>query len=407
MSFPKSSVLLHRGARSDAWAATRSRIREVDEANSLYPQYFSKAKGAWLWDVDGNRYIDFILGYGPVVLGHADERVNAAVTKELEKGCCISPMWSVRQVELTELLLEVIPGAECAYLMRTGSDATAAAVRLARIYTGREKVLKWGYNGWHDWTAPRPAGVPEGTRANTLHFTYNDLASVHRAFEEHPRQIACVIMMPFELELPRSGFLNEVRELAHQHGALFILDEMRSGFRMAVGGAQEYFGLVADLSTFSKAMANGFPISAVVGRADILDGLGQTHMSSTYYANPAEMVAAITTISILRSTDSLVTIWMLSELFCEGMKALIKKHGAPAEMRGFAISPLLEFHDSDHGPAHQLKVRFYQETVRNGVLFHPNHQWYLSAAHTFEDIEGALKVCDRAFSVAMNSLGGS
>ncbi len=174
---------------------------------------------------------------------------------------------------------------------------------------------------------------------------------------------------------------------------------------MAVGGAQEYFGLVADLSTFSKAMANGFPISAVVGRADILQGLGQTHMSSTYYANPAEMVAAITTISILRSTDSLATVWRLSELFCEGMRSLLKKHRVPAEMRGFDISPLLEFQDNEGVPAQELKVRFFQQTVQNGVLFHPNHQWYLSAAHTVEDIEETLRVCDRAFSVAMTSLG--
>jgi len=382
----------------DAWAATRESILEVDASNVDYPQYFDRGSGAYVWDVDGNRYIDYVLGYGPVVLGHADPRVNKAVFEQLATGTCASPLWSPRQVELAELLTQVVPGAEQAYLMRTGSDATSAAVRLARIHTGRTKVAKWGYNGWHDWTAPRPAGVPASTRRETLTFRYNDIESLESLFAAYPDQIACVIMMPFELVRPQPGFLQAVADTAHRHGALFILDEMRSGFRMALGGAQEYFGLRPDLSTFSKAMSNGFPISAVVGRRDVLHGLSQTHMSSTFYGNPAEMAAALTTISILRDTDAIATLWRLGETLQKGLQDILMKWNVPAEVVGYPIAPFLQF-AADEPAARQMKITFFAETTRRGVLFHPNHQWFLSAAHTDDDVAETIDLCDKAFAV--------
>jgi glutamate-1-semialdehyde 2,1-aminomutase len=202
LQFPVSGELAERGRRTDAWAATREAILEVDAANSAYPQYVDRARGAYLWDADGNRYIDLIMGYGPVVLGHACPAVDKAVVAQLALGTCMSPMWNRRQVELAELLTEVIPGAEQVYLLRTGSDATTAAVRLARIHTGRDKVVRWGYNGWHDWAAPRPDGIPSATLANTLRFEFNDLSSLETVLAEHPDQVACVIMMSYEYEAP-------------------------------------------------------------------------------------------------------------------------------------------------------------------------------------------------------------
>ncbi|MFE1548782.1 aspartate aminotransferase family protein [Streptomyces sp. NPDC058718] len=386
--FTRSEEWARRGERSDAWAATRGDILADDQFTRGYPRYVSRARGAYLWDVDGNRYVDYILGYGPAILGHAHPEVTAAVTRELALGSCMSPLWSPRQVELTELLTSVIPGAEMAYLMKTGSDATSAAVRLARIHTGRSKVVRWGYNGWHDWTAPRPAGVPESTLADTLKFRYNDIDSLRAVFAEHPESVACVIMMPFEVEPPEPGFLAAVRDLAHAHGALFVLDEMRSGFRMALGGAQEFFGVRPDLSTFSKAMANGFPISAVVGREDVMRGLSETHMSSTFYGNPAEMAAALTTVPILRDTDALATVWRLGEALQTGLAKLVAESGLPAEVVGYAPAPFLRFADGHEA----LKLSFYEETTRRGILLHPNHQWFLSAAHTDEDVEFTLDV---------------
>lgn len=395
-----SAALTERARKTDAWAATRDDILEIDAANLTYPQYVARAEGAYLWDVDEKRYIDFVLGYGPVVVGHAHPEVNAAVVGELARGTCMSPLWSPRQVELTELLTSVIPGAEQAYLMRTGSDATAAAVRLARIFTGRSKVLKWGYNGWHDWTCPRPDGVPPAVQAETLYFRFNDRASVDEAYALHPDQIACVIMMTYEYERPDPGFLNYVKDVAHRNGSLFILDEMRSGFRIALGGAQQYFHVQADLSTFSKAMSNGYPISAIVGRRDVLDGLRRTHMSSTFYGNPAEMAAALTTISIIRDTNAPALLWELGEMFQSGLRKVVNETSLPAKVVGMPISPFLVFDDAES--ADLIKAAFYSGTLRCGVLLHPNHQWFLSTAHTSADIDHALSACADAATAAMS-----
>lgn len=385
---PRMNDLLARAARTDAWAATRFNVLEVDPANSQYPVYADHAEGAYVWDVDGNRYLDMVMGYGPVVLGHAEQRVTDAVVAQIGRGTCTSPMWSPRQVDLTELLVDVIPDAEMAYLLRTGSDATSAAIRLTRLYTGRTKIVKWGYNGWHDWTAPRTEGVPPSVLADTLHFDYNDLGGLEQIFASAGEQIACVIMMSYGLEEPAPGFFNGVREIAHRHGALFVLDEMRSGFRIALGGVQEHFGVRADLATFSKAMANGYAISAVVGRAEVMTQLGRTHMSSTFYGNAAEMAAAIQTISILRTEPVIPHLWELGKQLQQGLRSIVADSGLPATVRGLPISPFLEF----EADASETKSNFYRETMRGGVLFHPNHEWFMSAAHTTTDVDMALEV---------------
>ncbi|MBO3736639.1 aminotransferase class III-fold pyridoxal phosphate-dependent enzyme [Actinoplanes flavus] len=388
-----------RSVRTDARAATRGDILPpglVDETR--YPRYFSRAAGPYLWDLAGTRYVDFNLGYGPVVLGHADDRVIEAVTAELRNGNCIAPLWSCRQGELTELLVSLVPGAELAYLLKTGSDATSCAVRLCRIFTGREKVLRWGYNGWHDWAAGIPAGVPAATRADTLLFDYHDLSTLRDAFAQHRGQVACVLMMPFGDEAVPEGHLQEVRRIAHEHGALFVLDEMRSGFRLALAGVQGLLGVQADVSTFSKAMANGHPISAVVGRGDVLSCLGRTRISSTFYADPAPMAAALATIAILRDTDALQRLWKAGTAFQQSLSALVDRHGVPARVVGYPPMPFLRFTDPDPVRCQRLSAAFAAAAASGGVLLHPNHQWFVSAAHTREDIEFAVHACDQALA---------
>ncbi|MEU9281499.1 aminotransferase class III-fold pyridoxal phosphate-dependent enzyme [Streptomyces sp. NPDC048341] len=363
-----------------------------------YPRYFSRAAGPYLWDLDGRRYVDFTLGYGPVVLGHADERVTEAVLAELRNGNCIAPLWSRRQSELTDLLTSVVPGAEMAYLLKTGSDATSTAVRLSRIFTGCDKVIRWGYNGWHDWAAGIPAGISEGTRADTLLFEYSDLSTLRDAFARHPGQVACVLMMPFGDERAPEGHLQKIRDIAHEHGALFVLDEMRSGFRLGLSGAQGLLGVQADVSTFSKAMANGHPISAVVGRADVLSTLARTRISSTFYADPAPMAAALTTIRILRDTDAFERMWKVGSAFQDGLSALVDQHRVPARVVGYPPMPFLQFTHADPIIRERMSTAFAAEAAQHGVLLHPSHQWFLSAAHTGEDIEFALHGCNQALS---------
>jgi glutamate-1-semialdehyde aminotransferase len=382
----------------DARASTRGDIvRSPDSAKAIFPRYARRAKGSIVWDVDGNEYIDYLLGYGAIVLGHADDRVNRAVVRELELGSCFSPLWSERQVELAELLVSVVPGAERAYVLKTGSDATSAAVRLARIYTGRNGVVRWGYNGWHDWSSPSAAGIPAAVRELTFLFEYNDLDSLRSAFKRARGDIACIAMMPFELEPPKPGFLEGVKEIADENGALLVLDEMRSGFRLALGGAQEYWQVRADVAAFSKAMSNGYAISAIVGRADVLDCLSLTKISSTFYASAPEMAAALTTISILRDTDAIARIWELGERLQTGLREAIEESQIRATVLGLPPCPFLDFGVEDPARRASLETSFYSEVARQGILLHPSHHWYVSAAHTENQIDWTIDVCKDAF----------
>lgn len=403
--YAETDALTGRALRSDARAVTRGDILPGPAGQgTIFPRYVSRAQGPYVWDVDGNRYIDYLLGYGPIVLGHADERVDAAVVAELAKGTCTSPLWSPLQVELTELLVSVIPGGELAYLLKTGSDATTAAVRLARIFTGRSKVVRWGYNGWHDWSALDPDGVPPVTWAETFTFRYNDIESLRAIFARHPHEIACVVMMPYELDAPLPGFLQDVREVAHAHGALFVLDEMRSGFRIALGGAQEFFGVRADAATFSKAMSNGYAISAIVGREDVLRCLARTKISSAFYANAPEMAAALTTIAILRDSDALSRVEAAGRRLQEGLRALVAEFGVPAEIVGYPHAPFLRYLVGDAARKAFVETAFYAETTRRGVLFHPSHHWFVSAAHTEDDVDETLAACRHGFEAVSRHL---
>ena len=233
-----------------------------------YPIFVDRASGPYLWDVDGNRYLDFVLGYGSVILGHAHPCVAQAVGEELLQRGGNPTLPSLKQVELAEKLVSLCPGVDLVTFLKTGSDATSAATRLARAVTGRKYILRWGMNGWHDWCSNASAGILEDIKAYTLSLRYNDLEYAESLFRVYGDNIACVILMPYELEAPRLGFLEGLRKLCSSYGALFILDEIRSGFRMSMGGAQAYFGIAADLVTYGKALANGYAISALAGRRE-------------------------------------------------------------------------------------------------------------------------------------------
>jgi glutamate-1-semialdehyde aminotransferase len=387
-----------RGRRTDARASTRGDIlSDGPSGETRFPRYAARGLGAHVWDVDGHEYIDYLLGYGPIILGHAHPEVTAAVIAEIGEGNCFSPLWTTQQVALTERLTEIIPGAELALLLKTGSEATSAAVRLARVFTGRDKVVRWGYNGWHDWSVWQSAGVPRAVRENSIEFDFT-AAGLTRVLREHSGEVAAVVTMPFEFETTSAEHLQALVEIAHQHGALMIFDEMRSGFRMALGGAQEFFGVTADLATFSKAMANGFPISAVTGRRDVLECLQATKISSTFYAGSAEMAAALATIEILRSTNALATIWARGLQLQEGLRDLVAKWRVRANVAGYPPFPFLTF-DAEHPRRSEAIAAFYTESTLRGLLLHPDHQWFVSSAHTEADIDETLAAIDTAFGV--------
>ena len=227
-----------------------------------YPIFMQRAKGSHIWDVDGNEYVDWMMSYGPVILGHSYPRVDQAVIEEMKNGFLFN-LTPPMQLELAKKLIELIPCAEMVQFVATGSGATSAAVRIARAYTGREKIIRWGYHAWHDWAIGERPGILPKVMEDTLTFSYNDLDSLEAVLEKHKHNVACIIMMPLAVELPKPGFLEGVRDLADSYGAVLIFDEIRSWPRMSLGGAQEYYGVTPDMTTISKGIANGHSISAV------------------------------------------------------------------------------------------------------------------------------------------------
>jgi len=373
------------------------------ESPAEYPVFAERATGAFVHDIDGNRYMDFILGFGSVVLGHCNPDVDEAVIREIRMG--ISPsLLTRRQVELANLIIECIPGAEMVTFLRSGSDATSAAVRLARAVTGRQRVLRWGYQGWHDWCAPRPDGIPAETRALTARFEYNDLPGLEAAFRSSDGEVACVIMMPLEVDQPQQGYLHGVRDLCRHYGALFILDEVRSGFRLHLGGAQAHFSVRADLTVFSKAMANGYAISALAGPARLMRQINRISMSSVFFRSSDGMAAALATIQCLRDSDAISRLWRLGRRFQAGLQAAASDSGVPAVVVGLPPMPHLRFgyHLEQQNVCAMRKL--CEEMLKRGVLLHPNHHWFVCSAMTDEDIDTVAGQFRRAFQAIRQNI---
>ena len=293
------------------------------------PMFLAKGKGCRVWDVDGNEYIDYIQGLLPNILGYAHEEVNAAVAEQLAQGHSFSLPHPL-EVELAERLTRLIPCAQKVRFGKNGSDATSGAVRAARALTGRERIACCGYHGWQDWyigSTTRNAGVPEAVRALTHPFVYNDLGSLQKLLEEHRGEFAAVIMEPVNFWPPAAGFLEGVKKLAHEHGALLIFDEICSGFHFGLGGAQKRFGVTPDMACFGKAMGNGFPISCVVGRADVMKVFEDIFFSFTFGGEVASMAAAMKVLDVLETTDALARMDANGRVLQEGLNALAKEAG--------------------------------------------------------------------------------
>ena len=271
-----------------------------------YPIFFDHGRGGRVVDVDGNEYIDFLCAYGPIIIGYREDEIDDAVINQIKnKGFCFS-LTQEMQNTLVKKMRELIPCCEMAALVKTGSDATTIAIRVARGYTGKTKIARYGYHGWHDWCVEVKGGIPPKLYEDIYEFHYNDLDSLKAILEANKDDMAGIIITPIghpngaEVQMPKPGYLEAVRELANQYHCLLIFDEIRSGFRCSLGGAQKLFGVTPDLSTFGKAMANGYAIAALVGKEEYMQVLAdKVFLSSTFFPNSDGIVAAIKTIEIL------------------------------------------------------------------------------------------------------------
>ncbi len=372
------------------------------------PLFASRARGATIWDVDGNSYIDFINGLLPVILGYQYKAVDEAIKKQLQKGIVLS-LPSPLEAELAELLIKHIPSAEMVRFGKNGSDATSGAVRLARAVTGREHVAVCGYHGWHDWyiaSTTRNLGVPKSTRKLTHKFEYNNLASLEEIFHEHRNQVAAVIMEPMSYDEPKDNFLQKVKELTHKNGALLIFDEVITGFRFSLGGAQKLFGVTPDLAAFGKSMANGMPISALVGKRKYMEKVADIFYSFTQGGELLSIAAAIATIKGIERRKVIPYLWKLGGILQKSTNALIKQHGlqGTVEVKGKPVWQVFSIHEANGFSDLEIKSYIQQELLQRGFLWFGSHN--MSFAHTNADIKNLLTAYDEIFARLRSLLAG-
>jgi glutamate-1-semialdehyde 2,1-aminomutase len=353
------------------------------------PKYIQKGKGSHVWDVDGNEYIDFNSAIGPISLGYAYPAVDAAIEKQLKDGITFSLMHPL-EVELSELIQEIIPNAGAVKISKTGADVCSAAVRVARAFTKREKIFCCGYHGWHDWyigITSRNAGIPEAIQNMTYTFEYNDIESIKSALDG---SVAALILEPFIFEAPKPGFLKELAEVCKANGTLLIFDEMWTGFRIALGGAQEYFDVKPDLAVYSKACANGMPIALLTGRSDVMELFNSEVFSYTTFGGEAlSLAACIATINELRDKNVPQYLDEKGGLMKDGYNAIAIETGMDIYTRciGYNCRSMVTF-TPEAGNGLEVKTLMQQEMIKRGVLWAGFHNMCFS--HSDEDIAYTL-----------------
>lgn len=404
--YAKSRALLARAERViPLGSQTFSKSRVVYPANAA-PLFVTHGKGSHVWDVDGNEYVDFVNGLLPVILGYDDPDVTRAVIEQLARGVTFS-LATELEIELAELLCKIIPCAEQVRFGKNGSDATSAAIRISRAHTGRDRVAVCGYHGWQDWyigATTRNKGVPGAVGELTHKFPYNDLDALKRLLEAHRGEFAAVMMEPMNAEEPRVGYLQGVRDLAHEHGALFVLDEIITGFRYHLGGAQTLFEVTPDLATFGKSMGNGFPISAIVGRARYMAQMEEIFFSSTFGGEALSLAATLATIRKMQREPVHATLDATGTRVIEITRANIEKHGLGDAMAivGKPSWSLMQFKDARGASAAEVKSLCLQEIIARGILTAGSYN--ICYAHSEADLQALERAQDESFSIVAESL---
>lgn len=336
------------------------------------PHFLREGCGGRVRDIDGNEYIDLMAALLAVMLGYCDPDVDAAIRAQLERGISFS-LATELEAALAERLVAHIPCAEMVRFFKNGSDATAAAVRVARAVTGRERVIAIGYHGWQDWyvgATTRSKGVPAAVRRLTSRVGYNDLDGLRSAFERHPGEIAAVILEPVHAEEPVPGYLEGVRALAREQGAVLVFDEIITGCRLAAGGAQARYGVTPDLTCLGKALGNGMPLSALVGRRDLMREFEEIFVSGTFGGEALSLAAAIAVLDKIDREPVIETLWETGAAIGAAMRDSITTHGldgfariaGPAPMQGVA------FADHPNARADVIRTLYVTEMLANGVL---------------------------------------
>jgi glutamate-1-semialdehyde 2,1-aminomutase len=376
-----------------------------------WPAYYSKAKGCEVWDLDGKKYTDMsIMGVGSCILGYADAEVNAAVKKAVDNGS-MSTLNAPEEVELAELLTRIHPWADMARYARTGGEAMAIAARIARSHTGKDIIAFCGYHGWHDWYLATnlvrkdglkdhllagllPAGVPKGLRGTILPFHYNKIEELEAIARKAGKNLAAIVMEPVHNIEPMDNFLHNVRRIADKTGAMLIFDEITVGWKLTYGGAHLLYGVNPDIAVFSKAMSNGYPMAAIIGRRSVMEAAQGSFISSTYWTERIGPVAALATLKKMKRIDASKRIQKAGNAVRAGWTALAKKHGLSITLGG--VIPISSFAFQYGKDSQALKTLFVQEMLDRGFL--ATNMFFATCAHTDAHIKKYLRATDETFA---------
>ncbi len=384
--------------------------RPTRAALGVSPIYAERAKGCRIWDVDGNEYIDWTSAVGPVILGYADDVVDDAVRAQIARGAIYSIVQE-SAVELAEELVRIVPSAEMVRYCKGGGEACTIAVRIARGVTGRDKVLFCGYHGWHDWyqaanlgaerlaehlfNGIEPIGVPRSLEGTAMPFTYGDLEELEGLLQQHAGELACIIMEPMRSGEPPEGYLDGVRDLATRYGVVLIFDEVSSGWRVARGSAQEYVGVTPDMTVFAKAISNGYPMGAVVGKREFMEPASRMFISSAYWDDNIGIAASLACLRELERRDAVAHFNRIGALFKEQVNAAAAAAGLAAQCVGVAAHPSIRIEVDDPAEAAKVNALFIQENARRGVILATGFMF--NCSHGESEVERTAAVVEESF----------
>ncbi len=374
-----------------------------------FPQFFSRAEGAYIWDADGNRYLDYMCAYGPSLLGYRDERVEKAAQAQAALGDTLTGP-SPLMVDLAETLVAMVDHADWAMVCKNGTDATTMAMSSARAQTGKRVVLvaKGAYHGAAPWCTPIPAGTVAEDRAHVRTYAYNDAASLEAAVADAGDDLAAIFATPFrhdaftDQEAPDPAYARRARELCDQAGAMLIVDEVRAGFRLARGSSWSALGVRPDLSAWGKCFANGHPISALLGANSCREGAGSIYATGSFWLSAVPMAAAIETLRIIRESDYLEHMIRLGDRLRAGLDGTATKHGFTLRQTGPVQMPQIMFADD---PDFRVGYGWAEEMLARGIYVHPWHNMFLCAAMTDADLDLTIAAADDAFAALADRRG--
>ncbi|TSC87201.1 MAG: glutamate-1-semialdehyde 2,1-aminomutase [Parcubacteria group bacterium Gr01-1014_8] len=382
-----------------------------------WPAYYSKASGPYVWDLDGRRYMDVgSMAVGSCLLGYADKDVNKAVKEAVDRGS-MSTLNAPEEVELAELLCKIHPWADMVRYARGGGESMAIAERIARAYTGRDIILFCGYHGWSDWYLAanlssdkaldghllpglEPRGVPRGLAGTIVPFHYNNIDELEALAKKYGKKVAAIVMEPVRSEPPENNFLKKVRRMADRLGAVLVFDEISIGWKLTYGGAHLLYGVNPDIAVFSKAMSNGFPMAAVIGRREVMQAAQSSFISSTYWTDRTGPSAALATLKKMKRVNVTQHISRIARITRAGWVRLAKKHGLSIAI-GWSL-PYSSFTFTDQKDTLALKTLFNQEMLRRGFL--ATTAFTPSATHTPQHIRQYLKAVDEVFGILADAL---